>query len=127
MVVTHGHFRLFLESEIVNLTQFKNKTPNTKNLNQRPRNAILRPLVCWNDEGAGMRRNARREGLRGLIFAGADGVSLMDGAGHFVLEGGAGGEGVEAVVDGIGEEEPGTPVVIHIVVLGHGGCLTEAV
>lgn len=73
-----------------------------------------------------MLKNARREGRRGLIFEGADGVRLMDGAGHFVLEGGAGGEGVEAVVDGIGEDGPGTGVVIHIVVLGHGGCLTEA-
>ena len=75
----------------------------------------------------GVRLNARRERRRGLIFEGADGVRLMDGAGHFVLEGRAGGEGVEAVVGVIGENEPRSGVVIHIVVLGHGGCLTEAV
>ena len=75
----------------------------------------------------GVRLNARREGRRGLIFEGADGVRLMDGAGHFVLEGGAGGEGVESVVGVIGEDEPGTGVVIHIVVLVHGGCHAEAV
>ena len=49
-----------------------------------------------------MKQKARFRAICGSIFARADGVRLMDGAGHFVLEGGAGGEGDEAVVGGIG-------------------------